>query len=307
MTFDINTINKTWNQEGKRWMEAADRQYRDTIEEIARDIYQKRHERPIVLLCGPSGSGKTTTAGMIESFLDQWGVETHTLSMDNWFCPLNEIEQQQALDGLLDLESPQRIDHDLLTGQLMDMQERKPIHLPIYHFQTCQRTFGEEAFERKEGELIILEGIHALNPDVISLNQGCWKLFICADVPFRDGTETLEGDAVRLLRRMSRDRIHRGRSILETYRLNANVRKGEKNHIFPYQPYSDVTIHSTIPYELGVYRPLLEQELAAYEEVEDLRLLRQWLMRMEPIGEEMLDPRSLIKEFVPTPTDGREK
>ena len=131
MNIELQEINEKLRMDTSAFIMETDDSYRSRPREIADDIAAHRAERPIILLSGPSGSGKTTTAQMIEKILDDRGVETHTLSLDNYFSPLSDAEKQLFAQGKLDLESPNRVDSAYLSEQLTAIEEGRPVELPI--------------------------------------------------------------------------------------------------------------------------------------------------------------------------------
>ena len=120
-------------------MRQADLAFLDELEKVADAIRKTAVERPVILLAGPSGSGKTTTAFLLERFLDGWGVETHTISMDNFFSTMTSQQREMAATGKLDLESPARVDIPYLNQHLQSIIACKPTWMPRYHFPTTTR------------------------------------------------------------------------------------------------------------------------------------------------------------------------
>ena len=135
------------------------RLYEQQIVRAADLIAAHAQERPAVLLAGPSGSGKTTTALLIERELDRRGMETHTLSMDDYFCPLTERELELFSRNELDLERPSRVDVPFFQEQLGKLLAGEEVELPRYDFKNSVRVFDGRTLRRRPGELVILEGI----------------------------------------------------------------------------------------------------------------------------------------------------
>ena len=213
----LNDINRELTAAPAAFAARADAEYEARLQRLAQDIYAHREENPVILISGPSGSGKTTTALKLEKLLDSWGCETHTLSMDNYFHPFDEEQRQRAARGEIDLESPARVDADLLSRQLRDIIRRRPVRLPKYDFTTSQRVYPGAVLERRSGDLVILEGIHALNPDVVQIpDESSARLYISVRTRVADGGLVLHPAKIRLLRRMVRDRLYRSRSVEET-------------------------------------------------------------------------------------------
>ncbi len=276
----------------------ADKAYHDAVFAIARDIWEHREKRPILLLSGPSGSGKTTTAKTIERLLDSWGCETHTISMDDYFFPLTEQERLMGEQGGLDLESPARVDADFLTAQLDAIAHCEPVELPRYDFESATRVSSGEVLTRKPGELVICEGIHALNPSVIHLPaQSAARMYISVRTRIEAEGGALHPSKIRLMRRMLRDCRGRGRSPEGTVERYQSVQRGEDAFIMPYKHLADYEIDTFHPYEVSVYRTLLADELEQIQHplLDDIRKVVPQLPALDP---KLVPDNSLIQEFM---------
>lgn len=301
MIIQIDDLNRELVRNPAAFAMAVNAAYDKRIEGLARDIFAHRQEHPIVLIAGPSGSGKTTTALKLEQLLDSWGCSTHTLSMDNYFAPFSPEEHRLAARGGIDLESPARVDADLLNSQLRDMIAGKPVSLPKYDFATSSRLFPGNILTRKSGELVIIEGIHALNPEVITLDEGhAARLYISVRTRVTDGTVVLHPSRIRLLRRMARDRLYRSRSIEETMLLFDNVERGEARYIMPHKHRATHEIDTFFDYEIAAYRPLLLRDLLALPEEEraPIRDLVRILEHSAPMRQSDIPKESMIREFI---------
>ena len=135
MYMKLQTINTKVSENTAEFIRKSNANYLANLKKIADDIALHRDKKPIILLSGPSGSGKTTSALMIEKILDEQGIETHTLSLDNYFSPLTEQEKELFAVGQLDLESPKRVDSPFLTAQLKEIYHCRPVELPVYDFK----------------------------------------------------------------------------------------------------------------------------------------------------------------------------
>ena len=238
------------------------RLYEQQIIRAADLIAAHAQERPAVLLAGPSGSGKTTTALLIERELDRRGMETHTLSMDDYFCPLTERELELFSRNELDLERPSRVDVPFFQEQLGKLLAGEEVELPRYDFKNSVRVFDGRTLRRRPGELVILEGIHALNPEVTGYDGRTTRIYVSVRTRItpRSG-HPLHPSKIRLVRRMLRDGTGRGRALSETIAMRERVDRGEQRYIMPFKPRAHGSIDSFYSAELGVYRPLLRDEL----------------------------------------------
>ena len=299
MILHIDQINEQTKKNAAAFMTATDEAYRNQLLAIASHIRATHSQRPIVLISGPSGSGKTTTAHMLEQILDQWGLEAHTLSMDNYFKSLSPEDRIMADRGELDLESPDRVDAVLLHEQLLAMVRGEPVALPRYDFVNACRVDSGKVLTRRENEIVILEGIHALNPDVVRLpDENMTKLYISVRTRVVYDDVTLHPSKVRLLRRLLRDRVGRGRTPDETIALFAAVQRGESRFIMPYKHLADFDIDTFIAYELGVYKKAFYEELKDVHDEPEIDNLLTVLEHVDEIDAASVPHSSLIREFI---------
>lgn len=299
MEITINEINRRTKENPRQFVAEVDESYFSKLSEIAQYICENREKSPVVLLSGPSGSGKTTTAHFLESFLDEMGCETHTLSMDNYFLSLLPEEKVAAREGVIDLESPARLNKELLNSQLEDIINCHPVSLPVYDFLSSQSGFSGKTLERNPGELVILEGIHALNPDVVTIpDDKTVKIYISVRSRIVCENHVIHPENVRLIRRMIRDNIHRGRTFSQTCIAAENVKRGEDRYIMPYKHRSNFDIDTFIPYELGVYKTFFCTQLENIESHGEMAEILRLLTPAEPMSEALVPDSSLIREFI---------
>ena len=300
MTQSIAAINTALCADATAFVAQAEADYARQLSAIADHIAAHRDTCPIVLISGPSGSGKTTTARMLEAELDRRGLETHTLSQDNYFRTNTEEERALREAGLLDLESPARVDEVLLAQQLEDIIACKPVELPVFDFRTCTCSPSGVTFTRKPGEIVILEGIHVLNPAVVPLPESqTVRLYVSV----RTRVETKDGGLlhpkyVRLLRRMLRDVSGRGRPAEGTLAMFQSVEVGEQKYIMPYKHRSTFDIDTFCPYELNVYRAVLPDEVAVLKDHPDMHDLLGLLTEALPLEPTVVPDTALIREFI---------
>ncbi len=299
MIMHINDINRDIEADASAFVGKCDSTYYRRVHEIAEDIHNNVENRPIVLISGPSGSGKTTTAMTLEKMLDEWGIETHTLSMDNYFFSLSPEQQKLADEKKLDLESPDRVDSELLNAQLAEIAACKPVDLPRFDFTTHTRVDSGITLTRKPGEIVILEGIHALNPSVITLpDDRTTRIYVSVRtrVELPDGN-LLHPEKIRLMRRMLRDTIYRNRQITDTLNMFDSVQRGENLYIMPYKHRCTYDIDTFIPFEIGLYKNMLLADLKKIDDVKVADMIKT-LECVEPLSAELVPETSLIREFI---------
>jgi len=293
---DISVINYRIRTDPASFIKEAERAYYGQLEEIAGKLWEPSARRPIVLICGPSGSGKTTTALALERISAAWGRPAHTISMDNYFKPLTPEELELASRGEMDLESPLRLDIPLLNAQLGDMAEGRPVLIPKYDFKNSKRLPGERRIERKADELVILEGIHSLNPDVIPIaGELFYSVYVSVKTRITDDSFVLHPERIRLIRRLIRDSSHRGRSFKETLKMYESVQRGENLYIAPFKTRVDYEIDSAIAYELGAYKRHILGLLDDFGGIEDIKAIMD---AAEEVDESLIPKDSLIREFI---------
>ncbi|MBQ7014441.1 MAG: adenylyl-sulfate kinase [Oscillospiraceae bacterium] len=299
MNIELHDINEKLLADPNQFLEETDLAYQKRLSEIADDIALHRAERPIILLSGPSGSGKTTTAHMIEQILDDRGIETHTLSLDNYFHSLTDEEKLLFAEGKLDLESPRRIDSVFLSEQLTALEEGRPVELPEYDFKESARKMSGRILQRKPGELVILEGIHSLNPDVIRIpDELTARIYISVRTRITADGEVLHPSKIRLMRRMVRDRLFRKRSLQETLMMFRSVEEGENKYIMPYKYRSTYDVDTFMAYEICAYKPCLSADFQSMLDEPEIQDADAFLTRAAALSSKQLPENSLIREFV---------
>ncbi len=299
MNIEVNRINQNAESDPVGFISAVNETYFYQLKKIAEEIAENRDEKPVILLAGPSGSGKTTTALMIAKILGELGCPTHTLSMDNYFKSLTVEERDLSALGKIDLESPNRIDTELLNRQIEDIEEFRSVDVPKYDFVSSERRGIKLNLQRKSGELVIFEGIHALNPNVITVpDSRICKLYVSVRTRITCGDIILHPSKVRLMRRMIRDRNFRKRTLRETMNMFRSVEDGENKYIMPYKYRSDYDIDTFMAYEMNVYRNNLLGELREMADITELADVTEVMENLLPISVENIPRNSLIREFI---------
>ncbi|MBR4555481.1 MAG: nucleoside kinase [Ruminococcus sp.] len=297
-------INKKIQKKASSFVRRCEEDYRLQIETVADSIAESRGAKPIILLAGPSGSGKTTTALRLEEYLDRAGMETHTISMDNYFLPLDEATAERCEDGTIDYESPSRLDIELLNKHMVMLSRGEEIEIPSFDFTNQVRREKTRKLKRKEGELIIFEGIHALNPDVMGAHTDIANgVYVSVRTRLESKhDELLHPSHLRLMRRIIRDKLFRGRTCMDTINMFASVERGEQKYIMPYKHNSQYSINTFMAYEPSIYKSYLLEDLKKIRKsgfnFSQLDLMIEILKYLEPVNIDLVPGTSLVREFV---------
>ncbi len=272
------------------------------IAEIASQI-AARPELKFILIAGPSSSGKTTFSHRLSVQLRVNGLTPRPIAVDNYFVEREENPRDET--GAFDFECLEAVDVKLFNRQLNDLLNGKEVVIPTFNFVTGHKEYGSQATKLGPNDVLVIEGIHCLNPK-LTLNlpdENKFKIYISAltqlNVDEHDRIPTTDG---RLLRRIVRDARTRGSSAQRTIRMWQSVRRGEEKFIFPFQEEADVMFNSTLIYELAVLKLYVEPLLfgidrSCPEYLEAKRLLK-FLDYFVGIGSENVPTNSLLREFI---------
>lgn len=304
MSYDIMRINREVRENPESFVARADEAYFARVRGAADAICENLKNCPIVLLSGPSGAGKTTTAKNIETELERRGINSHTISMDNYFNTLDLRTCPRTPEGEIDYESPRLMDMELLNEHFAALASGEEIRVPYFMFARQKRSASRFTTLRLEkNEVAIFEGIHALNDDITDKNPGAFGLYIAAvsEIVFPDG-KVFKPEWIRLVRRVVRDNNFRGADAEYTLSLWANVMRGEREHITPYIPKARLKLDSSLEYEMSVLAslalPLFRELTAGKPGFEEVREIIPLLERFEPLSERYVPATSLLREFI---------
>ena len=305
MIYKLSEVNRQAGENPAEFLRRSDGEFEAQLERVARSIIAHTAVSPIVFMAGPSGSGKTTTAQKISAHVIAAGAKAHTVAMDHYFRSVTEESYPRTEDGELDYESPYCLDLDLLKAHFDALERGEAIEIPRYHFttQTQQKDTGE-FLQVEPGDMVIFEGIHALNHMFAQMAPEALRLYISPSSSFVDdeGNTVLSGTALRLCRRMLRDNQFRNTPAKETLRMWANIRKGETKNIDPYKDSADLQIDSALAYEpcimQGYMRELMAEIPADIGLHEEIAPIPAALETFTPIAPELVAPEGLLREFM---------
>ena len=272
------------------------------IAQIADEI-AKRKTVKMVLIAGPSSSGKTTTCKRLSIQLAVNGIYPVGISLDDYFLDRDKTPRDE--DGEYDFDHLHALNIPLLNEQMNALFRGEEIELPRYNFQKGKSEMSGKKLKLKGNEVLILEGIHALNPELTAQipNEQIFRVYASAlTTILLDNHNYIPTTDNRLLRRIIRDHKYRGVNALGSIRRWASVRKGENRWIFPYQENADAIFNSAMLFELAVIKqqaePLLDQVPENCEEYAEAYRLLKFLRYIKPIPEDQIPPTSLLREFL---------
>ena len=274
----------------------------NSLFKIAETIYNNKKLK-LILLAGPSSSGKTTTSKKLELFLKGFGLNPIAISIDNYF--VDRDKTPRLPDGSYDFESLNSINVELFNKNLKDLLDGKEVTLPVYNFITGKSELSDESIKLGEKEILIVEGLHALNEELTySIDRkNKYKIYLCPlTVLSLDNHNRIRTTDNRLLRRIVRDNRTRGYSASDTLSTWGKVREGEEKYVFPFQDEADVIFNTSLIYELGVLKTYAEPLLYSVEEndpmyKEAVRLLNL-LKNILPISNDYIPVDSIVREFI---------
>ena len=276
------------------------------ISQIADDIFnrgQKGHPVKLILISGPSSSGKTTFSKRLSVQLIANGLRPYPISLDDYF--VNREDTPKDENGNYDYESLYALDLGFFNQQLQALLNGEEVELPRFNFTTGKREMSGKRLKLNENTILILEGIHALNPELTTHipSENKFKIYVSAlTTILLDNHNYIPTTDNRLLRRIIRDYKYRGYSAEETISRWPSVRAGEDKWIFPYQENADVMFNSALLFELAIIKdyaePILRKVPNNRPEYSEAYRLRKFLEYFVPLQDKELPPTSLLREFL---------
>lgn len=267
--------------------------------------YIAHQKKKLVMLAGPSSSGKTTTANRLAAQLRCFGIKPILISLDDYYIERRQLEQ--GCKGEIDFEHIDAIDVALYREQVRKLADEEYVTLPHFDFVTGSRRYSGKKIRMDNNSIMIIEGIHALNPVLRPPNTdeaGVFRMFVIPVLPIKiyEHNEIPSG-TLRLIRRIVRDFRVRGASVKKTLSMWNSVRKGEERWVFPFRDHADIIFDSATLYELAVLKkqanPMLlqmqpedEGYAYAYEAVKILDLV------LEADMDEVIPSSSVLREFI---------
>ena len=300
---DVGSLNAVIASERVREVVlVAEALHEQRLAQIAAEIASRQGQVRLVLVAGPSSSGKTTFSKRLGIQLLANGLRPFSLELDNYFVNRDDTPRDEKNE--YDYESLGALDVPLFNRDLLRLHNGEEVTLPRYNFHTGMRERGESVRLRPD-HVIIVEGIHGLNPNLVPdlPPEVSYRIYVSALTQLNiDKHNRVPTTDTRLIRRIVRDAAYRGYSAQQTIDRWGSVRRGEKQWIFPFQEHADVMFNSALLYELAVLKPfaaplLLQVKPGTRAHVEAKRLMA-FLEWFEPLAPDQVPDNSILREFV---------
>lgn len=300
---NIDRLNKIIIENPRELINNSEENYYNQLNTMCCKIYQKRNIHPVVLISGPSGSGKTSTAHEMSEILKKnYYCKSNVISLDNYFRSNTSPDMPKDKNGNIDLESPLCTDLKLLQEHLFLMNKGEEFMMPVFDFKSQSRS-GYVSFKREPDTVVIMEGIHALNPLVTGENSFATCIYISVRTGLKNNENNILGPRIiRLVRRLCRDSLFRGRSLKSVFDYFESVSEGEDKYIYPFKHRADFLIDTFMSYEFSVYKSLLQKKLFEAEPIfhgnHYYNDIMDFFNILLPISEKEVSSDSLIREFI---------
>ena len=302
---NVGEFNKACkNQKSFEMIKLSEALHEKKVAQIADQIAHREGGVPrFVLISGPSSSGKTTFSKRLTIQLMVNGIRPVVISMDNYF--VNREDTPRDENGEWDFEHLNTLDLPLFRQQVADLLDGQTVSLPFYNFETGKREFRGDTLRLEKDTVVILEGLHALNPELMPNipREVMFKIFVSSLTTVNlDNHNWIPTSDVRLIRRIVRDYRYRGYSARETIASLSSVQRGEDRWIAPFQEEADVMFNSALLFELAVLKrhaePILDEVPKYCDEYTTAHRLKKYLSYFESIPEREIPPTSFLREFV---------
>ncbi len=303
----VGTLNKVISEgNAVSLINIAEALHERKYADIADMIYERRDRARIILIAGPSSSGKTSSSKRLAIQCKVLGLNPKVIELDNYF--VNRELTPKDENGEYDFESLHAMDLDLLNSQLNDLIAGKTVEIPYFNFKTGRRESRGDMMHLDDNDILIMEGIHALNPEMTSSvdNSRIFRVYASALTSLSlDENNNISTSDNRLLRRIVRDNRVRGVTPEETIMRWHSVRRGENRNIFPFQENADAAFNSALIFELPLLKyyaePLLRRiapNSPAFTETTRLLKFLEYIVALSPAEIEAVPPTSIMREFI---------
>jgi uridine kinase len=304
---NVTTVGKlnqiTANGKISDFIRTAEALHNKKLSNIADAIASRSDELRVVLIAGPSSAGKTTFSKRLATHLHVNGLQPVTISTDDYF--VGEANNPLDENGKPDYEHIEAVDIKGFNHDIMQLINGDPIPVRRFNFEKKCPEFLKEQIQLKPNQILVIEGIHGLNPRLTEAipAQRKFKIYVSALTQLNlDSNNRISTTDNRLLRRMVRDHQFRGHSAIDTIRMWPMVRRGEQRWVFPFQKEADATFNSALDYELAVLKPFVEPLLMQIKpsdpEYAESRRLTGFLMNFLAVPQTVVPNDSILREYI---------
>lgn len=273
----------------------------NTIYDIARNI--RKEKKKIILIAGPSSAGKTTFSHRLSIQLRALGLHPHPIAVDNYF--VNRKDNPKDENGNYNFECLEAVDVELLNHDMQMLLQGETVELPEFDFLNGRRLYKGDNLRIGDQDVLVLEGIHSLNPKMLYAlpDEDKYRIYISPlnqlTIDTDDKISTIDS---RLIRRIVRDNQTRGHNIERTLSMWKSVRQGEERYIFPYESNADVMFNSGLLYEYSVLKkyinPLLMEVSEKSPFYSDALRLKELTDRFVTLEDTIVPLNSILREFI---------
>ncbi len=298
---DVDGLNLMASNNIDQFVRFAEKSYQDQLVRIGDSIQKEIKTKRFILITGPSASGKTFTARLLRRHLQSRGIDSILVSLDNFYKDRQDLPYEE--DGTQDYETTDAFDVQMLHQCLQELAFKGRTYLPHFNFKEGMRDRTDRTL-LKDGQVVIIEGLHALNPLMIptQLIERCHRYYIAVQTSFDvQGKQVLSYKDVRLLRRLIRDYRHRGIPFKDTLDIWDHVVSSERKYIIPFTSSADKVIDSIHLYEPMVYHSIFPTHFLGEQEQrhrEKLSSLQEGLSHFASIDRNYVPDTSLLVEFL---------
>lgn len=299
----LEQINDAALSDPKRMIHEVEGAYRDCLRNIARNVIEQHDTVRLIMLAGPSSSGKTTTAHLLKAYLSEFSRKAHIISLDDFYRGAGLAPMLP--NGKYDYESVEALNEEKIKECLNAAIKTGKLYVPTYNFSLGRPEETEREYDIGSSDIVIVEGIHGLNPLFTGglPRNVCLKLYVSVKQQIKDANgEVISPMDLRLVRRIVRDVQFRSTTADRTISMWPEVEAGEDRYIRPYRLSADYTVNSIHIYEPCVLRtaaiPLLREIASDSPNYRKARDLESRLMRFEPIDSALVPENSMLREFL---------
>ncbi len=299
----ISEINKYLKEDARAFVRQNEEEYQKIVSDLAR-LVSKDDDIRIVSIAGPSSSGKTTTAYLLKKELIKLSETVQVVSLDDFYLSGDRLPVLE--NGEKDFESVASLDTELLEKCFKDIISCGKAKVPEFDFMNKIRKEKFKKIDIGQKGIVIVEGLHALNPVITDLvdRKNIYKVYISVNKSVDDdfGNKLISSRQIRLIRRILRDEIFRNSSVLDTLLMWKGVTKGEEQNLFKFKPSADMHLTTFHPYELGLYKnrflKLCKSADPSYPFYDEIKYLEDKISEFESVDRSLVPENSLLREFI---------